>query len=122
MDSFTFRQNFTAKLESGFLVPATTFDNVVGNFPIGFKIWNTENQEKFSSFDFDVYDAKANKLPSKYIFDYNGKKRINQWLKNFFEQSEEKAIAVMHHGRNDFQSVRGVYITLFLVVYFLFKT
>jgi len=47
LDSFTFRQNFLAKLEKGFLVPAYTFDNVNGNFPVGFKIWNTSIKKKF---------------------------------------------------------------------------
>jgi len=113
LDSFTFRQNFLAKLENGFLVPAYTFDNVKGYFPIGFKIWNTETEHKFSSFNFDVYDEKGNKLSTKNIFDYNGLKRINDWLRMYYSNTNKNVIGVMHHGRNDFQSVRGVHISSF---------
>ncbi len=113
LDSFTFRQNFLAKLENGFLVPAYTFDNVKGYFPIGFKIWNTETEHKFSSFNFDVYDEKGNMLSNKNIFDYNGLKRINDWLRMYYSNTNKNVIGVMHHGRNDFQSVRGVHISSF---------
>ncbi|MBO6037501.1 MAG: hypothetical protein J6P29_02950, partial [Acetobacter sp.] len=37
-----FRQAFCSELKSLFVVPANTFDNVKGQFPIGFFIWNTE--------------------------------------------------------------------------------
>ena len=36
-----FRNVFQAKLEKLFIVPAWTFDNVKGEFPIGFFVWNT---------------------------------------------------------------------------------
>ena len=39
-----FRKNFKASLESMFIVPANTFDNVRGKFPIGFKIWDCSNE------------------------------------------------------------------------------
>jgi len=37
-----FRSFFRATLLSAFVVPANTFDNVKGQFPIGFFIWNTQ--------------------------------------------------------------------------------
>ena len=40
-----FRKVFTAKLEKMFVVPSKTFDNVKGNFPIGFFIWNTDKKQ-----------------------------------------------------------------------------
>ena len=36
------RKMFAAELTRIFLVPANTFDNVKGEFPIGFKIWRTD--------------------------------------------------------------------------------
>ncbi len=35
----TFRKEFAGRLEKCFLVPADTFDNVKGKFPIGFFVW-----------------------------------------------------------------------------------
>ncbi|NLO20086.1 MAG: hypothetical protein GX121_09495, partial [Ignavibacteria bacterium] len=113
LDAFAFRHNFLAKLEAGFLVPAHTFDNVKGDFPIGFKIWNTSKEKKFSTFCFDVFNEKGKKIANKYVFDYNGIRRINDWLRNYYDQNNKSNIATMHHGRNDFQSVRAVYLSIF---------
>ena len=41
-----FKDYFLADYVSGFIVPADTFDNVKGKFPIGFTIWNTTNKSK----------------------------------------------------------------------------
>lgn len=38
-----FRQAFRGKLEKCFIVPADTFDNVKGQFPIGFFVWRLKN-------------------------------------------------------------------------------
>lgn len=35
-----FRETFKAKFLNGFIVPADTFDNVKGQFPIGFLVWD----------------------------------------------------------------------------------
>ena len=43
----TFRNFFKARLKKCFVVPADTFDNVHGQFPIGFKIWDTGKKETF---------------------------------------------------------------------------
>ena len=40
-----FREKFKAKFLKGFICPAYTFDNVKGNFPIGFLIWDLSQKE-----------------------------------------------------------------------------
>ena len=40
-----FREIFKAKFLKGFICPAYTFDNVKGNFPIGFLIWDLSQKE-----------------------------------------------------------------------------
>jgi hypothetical protein len=42
-----FRKFFLAKIKKSFVVPANTFDNVKGIFPIGFMIWDTSEKERF---------------------------------------------------------------------------
>ena len=39
---FKFKKYFKAEFINGFIVPAHTFDNVNGKFPIGFLIWKTD--------------------------------------------------------------------------------
>ena len=46
----TFREHFLAKLETCFIIPADTFDNVKGKFPIGFQIWNTSKKENLQKY------------------------------------------------------------------------
>ncbi|MCZ9862072.1 hypothetical protein OFQ65_08010 [Brachyspira hyodysenteriae] len=42
----SFRKIFQAKFLKGFIIPADTFDNVKGQFPIGFLIWDTSISKK----------------------------------------------------------------------------
>jgi hypothetical protein len=65
-----FRQHFLTKLEKIFLVPAATFDNVKGKFPIGFKIWNTDKKDVFKEIEADVYNEKAKFLGTKKLYSY----------------------------------------------------
>lgn len=41
-----FRETFKAKFLAGFLCPADTFDNVKGQFPIGFLVWDLDENNK----------------------------------------------------------------------------
>ena len=62
-----FNSFFNAKLLKLFLVPANTFDNVKGSFPIGFFIWDTSINERFSSITADVFDANDHFIGFKKI-------------------------------------------------------
>gem|GEM_PF-37010 len=44
-----FREIFRAELQKAFIVPSYTFDNVKGQFPIGFFIWDTMGTQPSSS-------------------------------------------------------------------------
>ena len=57
-----FRQAFCSELKSLFVVPANTFDNVPGQFPIGFFIWNTELQSYRAT---ELQSYRATELQSK---------------------------------------------------------
>lgn len=80
----TFRRVFLADLKKMFVVPANTFDNVKGQFPIGFMIWNCAEKKEFVSKQSDVYDKNAAELASKtfYALDEN-KGTINKWMSQF---------------------------------------
>ncbi|SDE73125.1 hypothetical protein [Riemerella columbipharyngis] len=65
-----FRNFYRAKLEKIFMVPADTFDNVTGHFPIGFFIWDSEKEEKFEYAQADVYDKESHFLKKKNIYSY----------------------------------------------------
>ena len=99
-----FRNFFEAKLEKCFIVPANTFDNVKGDFPIGFKLWNTGVKERFQQFFADVYDNKGIYIGKKNLLPYDNIKSINDWVKTFrFSKSEIGSIATITGVGSDFQ-------------------
>ena len=106
-----FRKFFVAKLESCFVVPADTFDNVKGKFPIGFKIWNTGYKEKFNNVKADVYDRNNIFVGTKFYFAYDNSHYINDWIKPFRAKKNDLSIVGKFPFKgNDFQNQNMVQI------------
>lgn len=100
-----FRDFFRAKLEKGFIVPANTFDNVTGSFPIGFKVWNTGKHEKFEEKALDVYDADGVFLGKKVFSAHRDIHRITSWIAPLVKSSKDGTI-IGYTGNNgpDYQN------------------
>lgn len=105
-----FRRIFRAKPGRNFLVPAETFDNVKGQFPIGFFIWHTDANETFEKTISDVYDAKGNYIGQKTLCAETNSKSINDWIITTRNRTGEKAIGYMSAKGNDFQNTNYNYI------------
>lgn len=105
-----FRNSFLATLQKGFVVPANTFDNVHGIFPIGFFIWDTFDHKKFSDYVADVYDKEGNKISTKCLSSYDGLKTINDWLILSRTKTWEKQIGFISCKGNDFQNKSLIFI------------
>jgi hypothetical protein len=106
-----FRKLFRAKLERLFLVPADTFDNVKGQFPIGFSLWNTKEKEQFQSFKANVYEKDEQIVSVKSIYSYDNEKFINDWLRPTWKTSKAIIGYIACNG-NDFGNQNGVFIEL----------
>ncbi|MFK8298055.1 hypothetical protein ACI76O_03285 [Capnocytophaga cynodegmi] len=106
-----FRKFYRAKLEKIFIVPADTFDNVKGQFPIGFKIWNGEIEEEFKKITTDIYDKKSEFIGTKNIYTVEKDKVILNWMQNYYDKNSER-LAYMVRGASDFQNNKIVFITL----------
>ena len=91
-----YRNIFLAKLEKMFVVPANTFDNVKGEFPIGFFIWDTSKKIKTNKLNSDVYDEDNNYIGNK-LFYLLGKeiKRINYWIDTYKIKSNNEIGVLM---------------------------
>lgn len=76
-----FRKQFRASLEKIFIVPADTFDNVSGKFPISFQIWDSEKKEDFKDIIVDMYDRKGHLFSEKKIS--APKISITKWITEF---------------------------------------
>lgn len=106
-----FRAVFKAKLESLFIIPANTFDNVTGSFPIGFSIWSLEIQENFENCKADIYDENSNHIGKKNYFTIEKNNFIINWLRNYY-QHEDDRIAYLRLQGTDFQNNQGIFFTL----------
>ncbi|MEI6729484.1 MAG: hypothetical protein WCK98_07645 [bacterium] len=104
------RQFFLAKLEKAFLVPADTFDNVKGQFPIGFKVWNTDFKERFIESKAEIYDKNGQFLGVKALVTFDNSKSINEWLISTRNRNNSNNIAFIACLGNDFQQNNVVHI------------
>lgn len=96
-----FRVFFLAKFLGGFVVPAYTFDNVKGQFPIGFTIWNTNKKVKIKRIACDVYDFNAVHIGVKHFYG-NLTKSINKWIIPY-EDNDKNIIGLLVSCAPDFQ-------------------
>ncbi|MDR1653696.1 MAG: hypothetical protein LBS01_08650 [Prevotellaceae bacterium] len=107
-----FREIFLAKLEKCFVAPANTFDNVKGQFPIGFKIWNTEKKEHFKKTIVEVFDENCKAIGAKTYFDGINIQYINDWYRQYYDNKDRtKSIAIMNTRGNDFQNQNYIRIS-----------
>jgi len=104
-----FRKVFQPKLEKMFVCRATTFDNVKGQFPIGFMIWNTSKKEIFESYSADVYNENGNFTGIKTFFSYDEQKFLNDWLRPSWNDTKE-LIGYLACNSNDFQHQNEVVV------------
>jgi hypothetical protein len=99
-----FREFYQAKLEKAFVVPANTFDNVKGAFPVGFMIWNTNEKQRITDVVADVYDKNGNYIGTKCFSAYCDSQYINDWIKPLRGKKNEMLIGKFPFKGNDFQN------------------
>lgn len=105
-----FRIFFRASLEKIFVVPADTFDNVKGDFPIGFFIWDTTKKEIFENTIADVFDKNGSFIGTKAIINYDNSKYISDWLEINSKNISKNYIGHIASVGNDFQNQRMIFV------------
>ena len=103
-----FKQFFKAKYLNGFIVPANSFDNVKGDFPIGFTIWDTSIKTEFKEFYADVYNNKAEYCGTHGFYSYSSYEYFSKWVNSFKLKSDFILGWLEGVTRNDFQSQNGI--------------
>ena len=105
-----FRKYFQARLEKIFLVPADTFDNVKGKFPIGFFIWDLNIKESFKEIIADVFDKNGDFYGLKKILSYDNIEYFSKWVISIKLKSGFHLGWMQGVTRNDFQNQNGITI------------
>lgn len=104
-----FRESFKAKFLKGFITPSYTFDNVKGNFPIGFLIWDMSKKEEIKKIKLDVFNENGNFLGKKNFYS-NHSLHVGKWISKFKNKNISLNLGMMNTGRMDFQHQNLVYI------------
>ncbi|RVY22469.1 hypothetical protein ECC11_07630 [Helicobacter pylori] len=101
-----FREIFKAKFLEGFMVPADSFDNVKGQFPIGFLVWDTATPLKpTNALNLEVFDSLGGFLGYKTFKPIVDKvKNINAWIKNYDNKKSSSNYGFMENPTPDFQN------------------
>ena len=105
-----FRKQFRAKLGRNFLVPANTFDNVKGEFPIGFFIWKLDGIFMFEETVTDVYDKSGKFIFHKSLLSYDNKKSINDWFISTRRKVSNLNIGFLSCRSHDISHINDIYI------------
>ncbi len=112
-----FRKKMNMNLKSLFIVPGDTFDNVKGQFPIGFHIWQTNAVFDFNDFETEAFETDNKRqvetsIGTKKICLYDNRLLLNDWVRHLRTSNDALQIVgyqVCHN--NDFQNQK--YINLY---------
>ncbi|GAA8808591.1 hypothetical protein Hpoki86_14220 [Helicobacter pylori] len=114
-----FREVFKAKFLEGFMVPADSFDNVKGQFPIGFLVWDTATPppplKPTNAINLEVFDSLGEFLGYKTFkpMIMDKVKSINEWFKIYKDEQDYLGILVYdapdfsHQNTNYLQNHKG---------------
>ncbi len=103
-----FRDFFRAKFLGGFIVRADTFDNVKGNFPIGFTTWDLSVKDKINNTVCNII-ANNGKKEGKKTFYGELPESINKWIK-LFDNGSNIHFGYMGNPAPDFQHNSQMYL------------
>ncbi len=113
-----FRKFFKAELKSAFICPASSFDNVKGQFPIGFMIWDTTNKVEIAEVKADAYDKNGLFLNIKFFNAPNNSQYINDWVKPYrADPAKNQLIGKFPFMGNDFQQQSIIQINHHKMIY-----
>lgn len=100
-----FRKHFRARAGHGFIVPGNTFDNVSGQFPVGFFIWHTDDDLPVGEVVMDVFDKNGEQTGTKKLsVKQKDVRSINDWIIATRNRIDEKKIGFMSAKGCDFQN------------------
>ncbi|GAA7688464.1 hypothetical protein MMM7_14370 [Helicobacter pylori] len=106
-----FRESFKARFLEGFMVPADSFDNVNGQFPIGFLVWDTATPplKPTNALNLEVFDSRGGFLGYKTIVNENVK-NIHMWLKQKEKIENMEILGYIDTPTPDFQGSPSIAI------------
>ena len=106
----SFRRLFRARAGHCFIVPGNTFDNVKGQFPVGFFTWHTDDKQPVGEIVADVFDKNGEPMGTKRLVVEQDVRSINDWIISTRNRIGERKIGFMYAAGCDFQHQNYNYI------------
>lgn len=79
-----FRQVWSAKYLDGFIVPSKAFDGLKGSFPIGFLVWesqqNTKKKTPITEITVEVLDKNVQAIGEKNFYNLPNEQLLGEWI------------------------------------------
>ncbi|WP_228243638.1 hypothetical protein [Porphyrobacter sp. GA68] len=75
-----FRKQWEAKYLDGYIVHSKAFDNLKGNFPVGFLIWDLAQHEPAEVIQTIALDKAGDIIGEKSFFDFPNDRLLTEWL------------------------------------------
>ena len=107
---YAFRYYFYAEFLKGFICKANTFDNVDGNFPIGFLIWDLSQKNIIDLVSVDVLDDDGRAICKKNFFVNEEKKYLIDWFRQYIDRRNNDMGSLRMQG-NDVQQHNNISIS-----------
>ncbi|EPZ72991.1 hypothetical protein N203_07510 [Helicobacter pylori UM084] len=109
-----FREVFKARFLEGFMVPADSFDNVNGQFPIGFLVWDTATLplKPTNALNLEVFDSRGGFLGYKTIHSFNKVPFLADYLQKCQPTKRDTIFGYLDPGCNSFQHQNLVHISV----------
>ena len=109
-----FREYYKSNFLKGFICPSYTFDNVGGNFPIAFTVWDNKVENKIKELNLDIYDVDKNKeiknIGVKKFKPFEKGQYLTDWIRQYYDKKGEY-IGTLRFMTPDFQNNGNNYIT-----------
>ncbi|MEL7691618.1 hypothetical protein [Citromicrobium bathyomarinum] len=75
-----FRKEWKARYLGGFSLHNRAFDGLIGDFPIGFFIWDTSKQIAIDTVEGEVLDRNGRSIGEKIYLNYDKEKLLTEWV------------------------------------------
>ena len=75
-----FRSVWKPKYLGGFAIQCRVFDGLIGDFPIGFLIWDTNSKGPIERVNVDALDRSGNIIGEKTFLNYDGLPLLTDWV------------------------------------------
>ena len=105
-----FREYYKANFEDGFVCKANTFDNVKGQFPIGFLIWKMNKAKSINTISVDAVDEDGKFIGKKNFFVGEKNKYFINWFRPYIDRTKNE-LGSLHIHSNDIQQQNVISIT-----------